>query len=188
MMKWILHQMRTYRCLCVLGVRSEMFSSLFLREGCANVLRLSPVGWREGRGPTLQTPAGSLLVRFPKNPRATRQVWRNKVLRKTQTKARAMTIVESGSPQRRLRPLLCRWLMGEWGLTKTCESIMVLDSKTLKTKQKNFIVSTDQVSLFSCSLCSKCGVSFKGTWYDKKRKRPCCPTCWGMSVYERDVS
>ncbi|CAF96881.1 unnamed protein product [Tetraodon nigroviridis] len=30
-------------------------------------------------------------------------------------------------------------------------------------------------------VCAKCGVSFTGTWYDKQRKRPCCPLCWGTS-------
>lgn len=38
--------------------------------------------------------------------------------------------------------------------------------------------------MFLCRVCAKCGISFEGTWYDKQRKRPCCPTCWGMSVYE----
>lgn len=30
-------------------------------------------------------------------------------------------------------------------------------------------------------ICAKCGISFTGTWYDKQRKRPCCPTCWAAS-------
>ncbi|XP_034023182.1 methyl-CpG-binding domain protein 1b isoform X4 [Thalassophryne amazonica] len=30
-------------------------------------------------------------------------------------------------------------------------------------------------------VCSKCGVSFIGTWYDRQRKRPCCPSCWASS-------
>ncbi|XP_068171211.1 methyl-CpG-binding domain protein 1b isoform X2 [Antennarius striatus] len=33
----------------------------------------------------------------------------------------------------------------------------------------------------SCLICAKCGVTFTGTWYDKQRKRPCCPTCWAAS-------
>ncbi|XP_038152413.1 methyl-CpG-binding domain protein 1b [Cyprinodon tularosa] len=33
----------------------------------------------------------------------------------------------------------------------------------------------------STLLCAKCGISFTGTWYDKQRKRPCCPTCWATS-------
>ncbi|XP_059185555.1 methyl-CpG-binding domain protein 1b isoform X2 [Centropristis striata] len=30
-------------------------------------------------------------------------------------------------------------------------------------------------------VCARCGISFTGTWYDKQRKRPCCPTCWAAS-------
>ncbi|KAL3059189.1 hypothetical protein OYC64_011166 [Pagothenia borchgrevinki] len=30
-------------------------------------------------------------------------------------------------------------------------------------------------------VCSRCGISFTGTWYDKQRKRPFCPTCWAAS-------
>ncbi|XP_051271197.1 methyl-CpG-binding domain protein 1b isoform X2 [Dicentrarchus labrax] len=33
----------------------------------------------------------------------------------------------------------------------------------------------------STLICAKCGISFTGTWYDKQRKRPCCPTCWAAS-------
>ncbi|XP_013882706.1 methyl-CpG-binding domain protein 1b isoform X2 [Austrofundulus limnaeus] len=29
--------------------------------------------------------------------------------------------------------------------------------------------------------CARCGSTFSGTWYDKQRKRPCCPTCWALS-------
>ncbi|XP_017286000.1 methyl-CpG-binding domain protein 1b isoform X3 [Kryptolebias marmoratus] len=29
--------------------------------------------------------------------------------------------------------------------------------------------------------CAKCGSSFTGTWYDKQRKKPCCPACWALS-------
>lgn len=35
--------------------------------------------------------------------------------------------------------------------------------------------------VFVCRVCAKCGVPFTGTWYDKQRKRPCCPLCWGTS-------
>ncbi|KAF7656861.1 hypothetical protein LDENG_00034700 [Lucifuga dentata] len=30
-------------------------------------------------------------------------------------------------------------------------------------------------------ICAKCGASFTGTWYDRQRKRPCCPNCWAAS-------
>uniref|UniRef100_A0A7N8Y2M3 Methyl-CpG binding domain protein 1b n=1 Tax=Mastacembelus armatus TaxID=205130 RepID=A0A7N8Y2M3_9TELE len=33
----------------------------------------------------------------------------------------------------------------------------------------------------STLVCARCGISFTGTWYDKQRKRPCCPTCWAAS-------
>ncbi|XP_014904162.1 methyl-CpG-binding domain protein 1b isoform X3 [Poecilia latipinna] len=33
----------------------------------------------------------------------------------------------------------------------------------------------------STLICAKCGISFTGTWYDKQRKRPCCPSCWATS-------
>uniref|UniRef100_A0A3Q2QYT1 Methyl-CpG binding domain protein 1b n=1 Tax=Fundulus heteroclitus TaxID=8078 RepID=A0A3Q2QYT1_FUNHE len=33
----------------------------------------------------------------------------------------------------------------------------------------------------STLVCAKCGISFTGTWYDKQRKRPCCPSCWATS-------
>ncbi|KAI3370418.1 hypothetical protein L3Q82_025189 [Scortum barcoo] len=33
----------------------------------------------------------------------------------------------------------------------------------------------------STLICARCGISFTGTWYDKQRKRPCCPTCWAAS-------
>ncbi|XP_030584651.1 methyl-CpG-binding domain protein 1-like [Archocentrus centrarchus] len=33
----------------------------------------------------------------------------------------------------------------------------------------------------STLICARCGISFTGTWYDKQRKRPCCPTCWVAS-------
>ncbi|KAF3855848.1 hypothetical protein F7725_016571 [Dissostichus mawsoni] len=31
------------------------------------------------------------------------------------------------------------------------------------------------------TVCSRCSISFTGTWYDKQRKRPFCPTCWASS-------
>ncbi|XP_013771327.1 uncharacterized protein LOC102210116 [Pundamilia nyererei] len=33
----------------------------------------------------------------------------------------------------------------------------------------------------SILICARCGISFTGTWYDKQRKRPCCPSCWAAS-------
>nr|XP_040059570.1 uncharacterized protein LOC120835083 isoform X7 [Gasterosteus aculeatus aculeatus] len=33
----------------------------------------------------------------------------------------------------------------------------------------------------STLVCARCGLSFTGTWYDKQRKRPCCPNCWAAS-------
>ncbi|XP_058488302.1 methyl-CpG-binding domain protein 1b isoform X3 [Solea solea] len=33
----------------------------------------------------------------------------------------------------------------------------------------------------STLVCARCGISFTGTWYDKQRKRPCCPSCWASS-------
>ncbi|XP_039972271.1 methyl-CpG-binding domain protein 1b isoform X2 [Xiphias gladius] len=33
----------------------------------------------------------------------------------------------------------------------------------------------------STLICARCGISFTGTWYDKQRKRPCCPSCWAAS-------
>ncbi|XP_056294157.1 methyl-CpG-binding domain protein 1b [Pseudoliparis swirei] len=30
-------------------------------------------------------------------------------------------------------------------------------------------------------ICARCGISFTGTWYDKQRKKPCCPNCWAAS-------
>ncbi|XP_031135417.1 methyl-CpG-binding domain protein 1b isoform X3 [Sander lucioperca] len=33
----------------------------------------------------------------------------------------------------------------------------------------------------STLVCARCGISFTGTWYDKQRKRPCCPSCWAAS-------
>ncbi|XP_028262849.1 methyl-CpG-binding domain protein 1b isoform X2 [Parambassis ranga] len=33
----------------------------------------------------------------------------------------------------------------------------------------------------STLICARCSVSFTGTWYDKQRKRPFCPSCWASS-------
>lgn len=32
----------------------------------------------------------------------------------------------------------------------------------------------------SILVCSRCSLAFTGTRYDKKRKKPLCPSCWGM--------
>uniref|UniRef100_A0A3P9LBX7 Methyl-CpG binding domain protein 1b n=1 Tax=Oryzias latipes TaxID=8090 RepID=A0A3P9LBX7_ORYLA len=39
----------------------------------------------------------------------------------------------------------------------------------------------------SILVCAKCGISFTGTWYDKQRKRPCCPTCWASKTKEHPM-
>lgn len=39
----------------------------------------------------------------------------------------------------------------------------------------------------STLVCSKCGISFTGTWYDKQRKRPCCPSCWASKTREHPL-
>ncbi|XP_077583342.1 methyl-CpG-binding domain protein 1b isoform X1 [Stigmatopora nigra] len=36
-------------------------------------------------------------------------------------------------------------------------------------------------------LCSKCGMSFIGTWYDRQRKRPSCPSCWASKANEHPL-
>ncbi|XP_037107903.1 methyl-CpG-binding domain protein 1b isoform X2 [Syngnathus acus] len=36
-------------------------------------------------------------------------------------------------------------------------------------------------------LCSKCGLSFIGTWYDRQRKRPSCPSCWASKTIEHPL-
>ncbi|XP_019735083.1 methyl-CpG-binding domain protein 1b isoform X2 [Hippocampus comes] len=36
-------------------------------------------------------------------------------------------------------------------------------------------------------LCSKCGMSFIGTWYDRQRKRPSCPSCWASKTIEHPM-
>lgn len=45
-----------------------------------------------------------------------------------------------------------------------------------------------KIVMFVHRVCARCGISFTGTWYDKQRKRPSCPTCWGTSVCEFAVS
>ncbi|XP_026204967.1 methyl-CpG-binding domain protein 1b [Anabas testudineus] len=39
----------------------------------------------------------------------------------------------------------------------------------------------------STLVCARCGISFTGTWYDKQRKRPCCPTCWASKTKEHPM-
>ncbi|XP_061689311.1 methyl-CpG-binding domain protein 1b [Syngnathoides biaculeatus] len=36
-------------------------------------------------------------------------------------------------------------------------------------------------------LCSKCGMPFIGTWYDRQRKRPSCPSCWASKTIEHPL-
>ncbi|XP_029358002.1 methyl-CpG-binding domain protein 1b isoform X2 [Echeneis naucrates] len=39
----------------------------------------------------------------------------------------------------------------------------------------------------SILICARCGISFTGTWYDKQRKRPCCPSCWASKTKEHPM-
>uniref|UniRef100_A0AAQ4PU01 Methyl-CpG binding domain protein 1b n=1 Tax=Gasterosteus aculeatus aculeatus TaxID=481459 RepID=A0AAQ4PU01_GASAC len=39
----------------------------------------------------------------------------------------------------------------------------------------------------STLVCARCGLSFTGTWYDKQRKRPCCPNCWASKSKEHPL-
>ncbi|KAM7423208.1 hypothetical protein PAMA_010982 [Pampus argenteus] len=39
----------------------------------------------------------------------------------------------------------------------------------------------------STLVCARCGISFTGTWYDKQRKRPSCPTCWASKTKEHPM-
>ncbi|XP_018535490.1 methyl-CpG-binding domain protein 1b isoform X2 [Lates calcarifer] len=39
----------------------------------------------------------------------------------------------------------------------------------------------------STLICARCGISFTGTWYDKQRKRPCCPSCWASKTKEHPM-
>ncbi|XP_029007524.1 methyl-CpG-binding domain protein 1b isoform X2 [Betta splendens] len=40
----------------------------------------------------------------------------------------------------------------------------------------------------STLVCARCSASFTGTWYDKQRKRPCCPSCWASKTKEHPMS
>lgn len=59
-------------------------------------------------------------------------------------------------------------------------------SSTLAASASTFTnrIHPEELSLvrFLNRLCSKCGMSFIGTWYDRQRKRPSCPSCWGMAA------
>ncbi|XP_028303512.1 methyl-CpG-binding domain protein 1b isoform X2 [Gouania willdenowi] len=50
-------------------------------------------------------------------------------------------------------------------------------SKVLPLLSINGNMDSEQNSL----VCSRCGITFNGTWYDKQRKKPCCPSCWDLS-------
>ncbi|XP_062251689.1 methyl-CpG-binding domain protein 1b isoform X2 [Platichthys flesus] len=50
-------------------------------------------------------------------------------------------------------------------------------SKPLPLPSINGEIGTEESTL----VCARCGISFTGTWYDKQRKRPCCPSCWAAS-------
>ncbi|XP_069368322.1 methyl-CpG-binding domain protein 1b isoform X2 [Paralichthys olivaceus] len=50
-------------------------------------------------------------------------------------------------------------------------------SKPLPLPSINGEIGTEESTL----ICARCGISFTGTWYDKQRKRPCCPSCWAAS-------
>ncbi|KAK7907489.1 hypothetical protein WMY93_016101 [Mugilogobius chulae] len=39
----------------------------------------------------------------------------------------------------------------------------------------------------SILVCSRCGLTFTGTWYDKQRKRPFCPSCWAFKTKEHPM-
>ncbi|XP_055077625.1 methyl-CpG-binding domain protein 1b isoform X3 [Periophthalmus magnuspinnatus] len=39
----------------------------------------------------------------------------------------------------------------------------------------------------SILVCSRCGLTFTGTWYDKQRKRPLCPSCWALKTKEHPL-
>ncbi|XP_071394491.1 methyl-CpG-binding domain protein 1b isoform X2 [Centroberyx affinis] len=44
-------------------------------------------------------------------------------------------------------------------------------------------IGSEEASL----VCAKCGISFTGTWYDKQRKKPCCPSCWASKTREHPM-
>lgn len=67
------------------------------------------------------------------------------------------------------------------GTVKSHETLWVEYNPYQNSENKNLIGATCWFCFSPpCSLCSKCGVSYNGTWYDKKRKRPVCPPCWGI--------
>lgn len=39
----------------------------------------------------------------------------------------------------------------------------------------------------SILVCSRCGLTFTGTWYDKQRKNPFCPSCWAFKTKEHPL-
>lgn len=39
----------------------------------------------------------------------------------------------------------------------------------------------------SMLVCSRCGLTFTGTWYDKQRKNPFCPSCWAFKTKEHPL-
>ncbi|CAL9704279.1 unnamed protein product [Knipowitschia caucasica] len=39
----------------------------------------------------------------------------------------------------------------------------------------------------STLLCARCGLMFTGTWYDKQRKKPLCPSCWSSKTKEHPM-
>lgn len=36
-------------------------------------------------------------------------------------------------------------------------------------------------------VCARCGLTFTGTWYDKQRKKPFCPSCWAFKAKEHPL-
>lgn len=39
----------------------------------------------------------------------------------------------------------------------------------------------------SMLVCSRCGLTFTGTWYDRQRKKPFCPSCWAFKTKEHPL-
>ncbi|XP_060898458.1 methyl-CpG-binding domain protein 1b isoform X2 [Labrus mixtus] len=56
-------------------------------------------------------------------------------------------------------------------------------SKPLKLPSINGEIGSEENTL----VCARCGISFTGTWYDKQRKRPFCPTCWASKTIEHPM-
>ncbi|KAM7006167.1 methyl-CpG-binding domain protein 1b [Tautogolabrus adspersus] len=56
-------------------------------------------------------------------------------------------------------------------------------SKPLKLPSINGEFGSEESTL----VCARCGISFTGTWYDKQRKRPFCPTCWASKTIEHPM-